>query len=515
MVLVWVGWVRWTVVAYAVLLCCVTFGTAQAGAQEGSRGSRHLATDHWSYEHIRRLRTRGYLANLNPLVQPYRRMNVARGLAALDPDTLGEPVAGWIRLLSDEFRSELDRLAGRASRKWGGLVAAGARGSTSKRIDVLRPLGDAGAWPRYNLGAWFEAGPLSAELRLLGDTHFNDDPDGLDPGVRSDNAYVAADFSVGRISAGRFKRNWSVLGTEGLMISGHATSYPQVGIEVGVGRFTLRAFTGELDTLGPQKRYIAAHRLDYATEGLVVSFGEAILYGLAGGGPQLRFLNPVEFLFFDQGNAPDDAIHNLMLDGQIWLRRGGLVFHAEGLLDDIDVIPQGPDPEPSLFALSVGTRVSSIAPWLELSLQYQLVSAWAYRTPDVVDRYSFLERGLGDNYSDYDRLTLSADIYPGPMGLRITPALELQRQGEGDFRDSILPFLEYLNSPTLFLGVRETTYRIGLSGRYQPNRFFWITWDVGENFIRNARHIAGRNVAEFSAAAGVGARIDFPVAGRR
>ena len=38
--------------------------------------ARLIATDHWAYEYIGRLRDRGYLGDLNPLVQPYSRIEV-------------------------------------------------------------------------------------------------------------------------------------------------------------------------------------------------------------------------------------------------------------------------------------------------------------------------------------------------------------------------------------------------------------------------------------------------------
>jgi hypothetical protein len=45
-----------------------------------------------------------------------------------------------------------------------------------------------------------------------------------------------------------------------------------------------------------------------------------------------------------------------------------------------------------------------------------------------------LDRGLGDPWSDYDRLTLRADMYPDVGGLRISPVLQFQRKGERCWR---------------------------------------------------------------------------------
>jgi hypothetical protein len=136
------------------------------------------------------------------------------------------------------------------------------------------------------------------------------------------------------------------------------------------------------------------------------------------------------------------------------------------------------------------------------------VSAFAYRTPFVVDEYSFLRRGLGDNFSDYDRLSVSVNVYPPLHSLRLTPTFEILRQGEGDLR--IAPPPTFVSEPTLFIGQRETTFRLALQGRYQWQRLVWLTWDLGQNFVRNSDHTTGRNVSTFSAAAALGLRLEIP-----
>jgi hypothetical protein len=491
----------------------LSLGPSALDAQDVAMGSRRVATDNWSYEFIVRLRDRGYLANLNPLVQPYRAQEVARGLLELDPDTLPEPEAGWVALLREEYWREIGRLEGERDVKWGAMVAAGARASTSQRLDPLRPTGEEDVWPWLNAGAWVEAGPVVGEVRLLGDTYLSDDPDGLDPGqrraARTDHAYVAADFPVASLIVGRLKRNWSRTHTNGLMVSDVSTAYPQLDFELRAWRFALRSFTGELDGIDGLKRYVAAHRLDYQAGDFVVSFGESILYASATG-LQVRWLNPFEFLFFDHDNEPVDASQNLMLNLETWYRLGGVVLHGEAFLDDIDVDPdEGQEAEPPVYGFTLGAEFNSVAPWLQLGAEYQQVSAWAYRTPNFVDQYSFLQRGLGENYSDYDRLTLWADLYPQTRGLWVTPVLQLQRQGEGDFRDSIVG--GYQGEPAIFLGVKETTYRAGLRARWQPLKYFWIAFDFGHNWVRNKDHVEGSNVTEFEAVGEIGGTIDFPL----
>ena len=89
------------------------YASAQA---PGRMGSRILSLGSWTYEAIERLRSRGYLPGLNPLAQPYRRIDVAAELIVVDADSLQEPTAGWVRMLRRELAPEFRRLSEDARR---------------------------------------------------------------------------------------------------------------------------------------------------------------------------------------------------------------------------------------------------------------------------------------------------------------------------------------------------------------------------------------------------------------
>jgi hypothetical protein len=493
-----------------------------AWAQGAGVGSRNLPVDHWSSEYIRRLRSRGFLGNLNPLIQPYRRSEIALGLASIDPDTLPSPLASWVRLLREEFQRELNRIADHEVFPVGFQATLGARTSTSRRIDVTRPVGEGKIWRRQTGAVWVETGPFAAETRLKWDDHIDDDPDAVDIGQgkigRTDNAYVSLAFPVGHVQLGRLAQNWSLADAQGLMVSHVAPTYPQVSLDLRAGRFRLRSVTGELETdtnavtLDAQKRFLAGHRFDYQTENFVASFGEAVLYA-SSSGLQLRFLNPFEFLFANRSAVPADIEENVMLDAQVWYRWRGLEFFAEGMLDDIDVDPPaGEDRAPTRYGFFVQVRATGLLASAEVVLSYRQVSSFAYRTNRKVDKYLFLGLGLGDEFSDYDRLTAAVDFFPAVRGLRITPTLLLQRQGEGDLREPFPAVYEdFRASPALLLGVTEKTYRFALAGRYQPNRYVWMTWDAGHNVVRQADHVVGNNASDFTATAAFGLTLDLPL----
>ena len=498
------------------------FAPPSALAQDPGRiGSRILSVDSWTYEAIERLRSRAYLPGLNPLAQPYRRIDVAAELVDVDADTLQGPVAGWVRMLRRELAPELSRLRESedeaAGQRVGLQFLLGATASDSRRRDPLMPyrtpdnegLSDR-AWWSWAGGLWIETHNVAAETRLFYDTWFKNvhgDPDGRNPGGykqlgRTDNAYLTLAYPWGNIWVGRFKRNWGPIGQTGMMIGTNPTSYPQIGLDLGRGSLTFRFMAGELLSVNGRQRYIVGNRLDYRRGNFWVSVGESALY--SGESAVLRLFNPLEFIFSDISSTydPEDISGNLMLNAMFWTRLGQGTLYGEFVLDDFDLNPRTGNVDrpvfPTVYHMSLGGRYLGVSDRLELGFDYRRVSAWSYRPtsdrPGLV--WMQLDRGLGDPWSDYDRLTLRADLYPSVGGLRISPVLQFQRKGEGDYR---LPFQERRpDIPGIFIGVKETTRRVAVQGRYQPRREVFLEWDLGRSFISNAGHMEGASEGRFS-----------------
>jgi hypothetical protein len=178
------------------------------------------------------------------------------------------------------------------------------------------------------------------------------------------------------------------------------------------------------------------------------------------------------------------------------------------MLDDFDLRADLGDPAPARYGVSARLRFVP-APRLSAFAEYTQVSSFAYRTNRVVDRYHFLERGLGHNYADYDRLSAGVEWTPSIVGLLVAPALVLLRQGEGDPRVPFPAYDDFLRSPWLFLGVRETTVRAALRARYQPSPHFWMSLDAGPNAVRNARHQDGVSESALEGVIEVGVSLAF------
>jgi hypothetical protein len=254
------------------------------------------------------------LADLDPLAQPYTRADVARALARLAPDSLRQPVAGWVRLLRAEF---LARTPPSGGARVGALAWAGLRAATSRRFDPLRAMDSGGAWPSLGAGGWITAGHLAAETRVLGDTYLRHDPDGRPPhlpfGGISDHTYVSLGWPGGAVTVGRLARNWAPPGTQGLLLSANPLSYPQVAADLRLGPWRLEALTAQLDTLGGSRRFLAANRLAYVRPGWGLAFTEALLYSSFGSGVSLQLLNPFTILAFESENPQPDARAGLLV----------------------------------------------------------------------------------------------------------------------------------------------------------------------------------------------------------
>ncbi len=523
---------RW-VPALLLLIAVPTRSRAQATRPDAVYGSRYLSMENWAYDAITQLRRRGLLSSLDPLAQPYHRMDVARAVAALNPDTLQQPVSQWVRLLRDELAPEFARLAGRDSLIAGYEAIGGITSSTSRSLDPLLPWRhpDEGthftnrAWTNYGLGGWFELGRLSGETRLFEDWYLkhggNGDPLGRDPGGiafvnKTDNAYLEAAFSHGDVFIGRMKRNWGPLGTGGLMVSDNPTAYPQVGFDLKAGRVSYRFFLGELDTLAgtlagtPRQewnRFFVAHELEYRTPNFGISIGESDLY--AASYPLINTFNPMELFFFQQDIVPQQATSNTELNGKLWIQRGPLLLYGETMLDDIHV----DNTAPVRAAISGGAQYVA-APWMELGGDLRVVTSLTYWTTHSTDQWDFYYRGLGDPFSDYVRATMRASLYPHITGLRLTPMLVLQAKGEGDYRTTVIPTdSAFRHTKNLFLGVRENTTRLALAGRYQPTRSWFLDWDGGLNFVTNANHVVGNKISEFQGVVRFGVTLTGPRVG--
>jgi len=136
--------------------------------------------------------------------------------------------------------------------------------------------------------------------------------------------------------------------------------------------------------------------------------------------------------------------------------------------------------------------------------QGTVIQSLAYRTSLPWEEYSLDRVGLGFDKSDLILASLEADWYASPA-LRLSPRIDLQVRGEGDFRQLRPPGDELPDLDRLLIGVSETTFRPAVAGRWiQPGKFrVDIEWDAGVSFISDYANTEGDDRTELTGSVSV------------
>src|SRR5262249_20615105 len=127
-------------------------------------------------------------------------------------------------------------------------------------------------------------------------------------------------------------------------------------------------------------------------------------------------------------------------------------------IDDIQYKNRGgPDTPPDRYAFTVsafGPLHRSIA-WRAL---YTQASSLAFRSSDPFEKFTDADVGIGRNFADDDQLSFLATA-PLTRYWLLTPELTLSRQGEGSLDDPFPSGAARGNTPALFIGTVEKTWR--------------------------------------------------------
>ncbi|GIV62275.1 MAG: hypothetical protein KatS3mg044_1141 [Rhodothermaceae bacterium] len=500
------------------LLLCLWLGMMLA--REGmAQPNRFLPTGDVAYQYLNRLQRRGLLPSLHPTALPYRQGDVAAALDELDRNTLAPVEAHWVAML--------EALLGRAAPGDDEAVAgldldAGLDAANTRRLDPLRPLGDAvHAYEHIALRFFLDDGPFVGQLGLRHDLYYDRDPDGLDAVkrllTRSEESYAGWHTGPASIYLGRLAHHWGLPGETAVVLSDNPRSYDLIAFRLGGQRLSLRSLLGELDSItadgrytgiagddsvraGSERRYLAAHRFDWRpSENVLLSLMESALYSGAGSGLSLKYLNPLHPFLFVVDNRPKNDENNGLFAGLLWLRLGRVTVHGQLLMDDFDVLNAT---EPASFALA-GSLVYT-ARTFDLGGTLDVIAARTYNTIQPEGRYLYLLRGLATQFSDYVHAALFADLYPAPA-LTVSPRLHYLAQGERDIRQPFPRNEEQV--PTLLDGTVEHTARAAVEVFYQHDPRWWLRVDLGVNVTKNRGAVRGHDETRFAGAVAFGLRL--------
>ncbi|MFN2569018.1 MAG: hypothetical protein ABR564_05385, partial [Candidatus Dormibacteria bacterium] len=441
---------------------------------------------------------RGEVEDPSPMIRPFRRSDAVRVLAAADTSFALD--AGLIRKL----RTEFDDPPGNSWRLEG---RAGAQAYTHGRRDLLHPAGAGRTRPFAELGGSAVFGNVVLVTRPMAEPALLDDPDW---GGRTDlkftgriaDGYISAQFKYGSLFYGQTDRNWGPVGLPGIPLSNYGYEHQGLALEIGNGDIRLSAFAtdlrDEIDSLGRTvHRYYFVHRLHARPSSrLTLGFWEGVVLAGADRNFETRYRNPLSISYLANTIGLGDR-GNVILGSDIhWRAFRRATFEAQLAVDDFSYQNRsGPNRVPDRWALTLAAFGPLRSTWAWRAW-YTRATSLAFRTFNPFENFTDHGVGLGRNFADMDELTASVSIPVADRWL-LSPDLTLLRQGEGAIH---APFpsgpVELSQTPLLFIGVVEKTYRLGLgvTGRQGP---LDLSANAGLHHITNYQHVPGQTADLF------------------
>lgn len=473
------------------------------GERAPFRASPYLPLGHWAYDYLNVLIARGRLTALPPLVQPYRRIEIAEAIQKAEAEgRFSVEESAWVtaikRDLSDEVVTDLARGSAPQEFRLRPQVGAGFKALSHTHRDPLRPQGDARIFPTFEIALSGDAPVIAGAFRARWDNHYLNDPqfpDGraiefreCDPIVdrcayRVEEAYVELQFRYARLFVGRTYRNWGLPGSEGLLLSDYAYSYDHVAYRLGGERLAVTGVFAPFNDLpGDTARFFSSHRLDWRPrENLVVSAGESVVFGGLNRKLELALVNPVG-IWEISGRVGSSDRNALGLVEFWWRARPNLVTYGAFLIDNTSVGTGASSALPQ-YAFAWGLQVPALAPAVALRADLSVVNALAYRSRvGRFENYTIEGLGLARDKADAVIASVAADWFP-LAHLILKPRLDVMWRGADDIRQPF-PADAFTGRELLFVGDVETTIRPSVGGRWHAGQGE-LAWDVGLNVIKD------------------------------
>ncbi len=510
---------RWTLgpAFFAAALLLIPSGlTAQSsdttevsGDDRRFYSSRYLPLENWTYRYLDVLIARGHLTGLSPLVQPYRRIDVAAAILEAERQGRFTPEElRWVELLEREFDREIARLEGNRPQRltFNGEFDAGFEAVTQEHRDLLRPTSTAHFFPTLALRLYGAAPNVAGALEYKWNDHYLNDPQypndraipfrQCDPiaaecAYRMEEAYVELQWPYIRLFFGRMYRNWGLPGVKGYLVSDYRLSYDHLGYRIGSERIGLSGiFSTFNDFKADTAHYFSTHRFDWMIrDNLVIAVGESAVWGGPDRRIDLALLNPVSAWEVTSSGAA-----NLLGMAELWWRPySNLITHGVFMVDNTSVgdEEQGKQSGLTQYAAGLGVQMPMVTPTLGLRADFSVVNALAYRSRVAFWEYYTIGQagwgiGLAHDRVDAIHISLLADWWAHPRVL-LSPNLQLLWKGEDDLTDPF-PDGAFTGRDKLLVGIVETTIRPALGGQWRYP-LGDVRWDVGLNIVKNDDHV--------------------------
>ncbi len=504
---------------FALLICFILLSNSIGITQ-----SVNVPLEHWSYNFLERMETKGLFRALSGRVLPMSRMELARILSEIEEKAKTEDLQltkterDRLNQLKGEFHEELEKLnvpfdqhySERHLFSWSeqeNVIHADV--DLGFNLDVKR--GDQypetertshttlGGIVRGNLknSLGFQLCVRNTIHRGLELVERNFDPSKGTPinyagkNVYTDEAiaYFVWKLPWFQLEVGRDRAKWGPGYRGSLMLSAQNPLFDIIKLTAQYHRFNFTSIHGHLNSSG--KKYLAAHRLEIKIAPWFFMAGsEAVVYGNRG--IEFQYLNPLMPYHVAEHHLGDQDNNAMGLDMAIFPIRN-LKAYFELFLDDYTLSKNMFNYYGNKFAFLAGSL------WMEplglkdfdLRLEYARVEPFVYTHEDSINVYQnynqCIGHWLGPNADDW---FFEANYNPN-RDLSLTCSLELIRKGAGELtRPWDIPdgekkrFLDDIVESRNIYGVKITDQI--LRDVFLSIKAFWIQTD-------NLKRVAGGN----------------------
>jgi hypothetical protein len=252
-----------------------------------------------------------------------------------------------------------------------------------------------------------------------------------EPAARIQEAYLQYTGKYGFVRLGRLDRSWGPFSDRSLLLSDAPFSYDAFEWGLHSSFFEFRhlfaalspAFAANDTWYGASgtslNRFFASHALNFMLgEWATIGLFESAIFSRDKGLPDFVYINP--FSSYVAANTNWEGAGNTMmgLQGMVHPFVKKVTIKGQLLLDDFQVDDKTiRDQEPNHWAMDAAASVSDplpIKPAHTVTLGYRYLSRWAYTVADLDyrngERYSYLDRSLGNAWNDGDELSLKASL---------------------------------------------------------------------------------------------------------
>ena len=481
----------------------------------------YVPLDHWVYDFLDRMQTRGITEQRLFQSRPYSRSEVAGVLVEISSSKealrLGTADRALLRQLMGEFSGdicphggEMDSLAderhllswrddhtvihadllfgaqiqskeccsgdqeGTISRTTAGGSIRGQSGSAfAFYMSVTNTLtrGEDIAEERFD--------PLlGAPVTISGGNVYSDDA----------SAYLVWQLPWFEITAGRDQVHWGPGINSGLLLSGQNPRFDQVRLRFTKSRFQFISLHGKL--YGGGQRYLAAHRLEWRLHSrLILAGSESVVYG--GRNPEPAYLNPLMIYHVAEHHLGDRDNNMMSLDALFFPYRGHRIY-TELFLDDFSFSENPLTYYGNKWALTAGWQWA--APFgmrgMDVSLEYTRLEPFVYTHADTLNIYRNYNSPIGHWLGpDSDGLFLKITCLIH-RNLQMAFLAHHIRQGESDINTPHTP--EMGTEKSFLTGIVESTSNTGLMLRWQVFRDAFLTGRYAFISVRNTDHVPGQ-----------------------